>query len=136
MVAISLHKAASVLLANWIFFPSYFPSRKAASSVFNLSPNPTEEFDSVLMNGFFFFSDKMSEKIALSTYFLGLELIVNKKIPLKNAYVYASDFSPSRTCSGTGVVQQRHPLGSVNNSVLYLAAVCCSFVLSACKQTC
>lgn len=32
-----------------------FPSRKAVSSVFNLSPNPTEEFDSVLMNGLFFF---------------------------------------------------------------------------------
>lgn len=73
--------------------------------------------------------DKVSEKIAVSTYFLGLEFIINSKVTLKMPTIYASNSSSSRTCPGTTVVQWREPLGSVNCSqllllLLFAVAVC------------
>lgn len=52
--------------------------------------------------------DKVSEKIAASAYFLGLGFITNRKVTLK---VPAISVIAPLAEPGTGVVQERDPLG-------------------------
>lgn len=85
---------ASCKLDLFLFF--FFPPGKLSHQYLISLLIPLKSLTQFLWMGFSF-SDKMSEKIALSTYFLGLEFTINEKIPLKNAYVYTSDFSSSRT---------------------------------------
>lgn len=78
--------------------------------------------------------DKISEKHAVSTYFLGLEFIINSKVTLKMPTAYASNCSSSRTCPGTSAVQWWDPLGSVNHSqllILLLFAVAVCYLLTS-----
>lgn len=107
MAAVSFHRTAAVQLATFIFY-----LRAAVWWVFILSPNPLKKL--IWFSGMDAW-DKVSEKHPCF-HLLGLELAINSKVTLRIPAIDASGSCFSRTCPGTGVIQWREPLGSVNHS--------------------